>query len=112
MTQIIARSIVPDLGRLACAYFHTSACCHLTNRAEKVDPVGMSPIVILSLCPERRIDIRCFVFPHRVVQAKIETYHTRCPAAGYMGKPETRPLFHGPHWTRARLDSHLAAPPK
>ena len=74
--------------------------------------VGMSPIVILSLCPERRIDIRCFVFPHRVVQIKIETYHTRCPATGYMGKPETRPLFHGPHWTRGQLDSHRAAPPK
>src|SRR5437764_5797964 len=66
--------------------------------------VGMSPIVILSLCPERRIDIRCFVFPHRVVQVKIEKYDTRFPAAGVMGKPETRRLFHWPYWTRGRLD--------
>src|SRR5207249_10564085 len=48
--------------------------------------VGMSPIVILSLGPERRIDIRCFVFPHRVVQVKIEKYHTRVPAAGVHGQ--------------------------
>jgi len=40
MTPMVATSIVPRLGRLACAYFHTSA--HLIRQPGrgKVDPVG------------------------------------------------------------------------
>ena len=38
MTQIVARSIVPDLGGLACAYFHTSAHPSDNPGGKSVDP--------------------------------------------------------------------------
>src|SRR5439155_16902644 len=62
MTPMVATGIVPYLGRLACAHFHTSAHPIRQPGRGKVDRVGMSPILILSLCVEIRIDTRCFVY--------------------------------------------------
>ena len=61
MTPIVAISIVP-VGRLACAYFHSSV--HPSNNlgGKSIDRFGMSPILILSLCIEIRIDTRCFQY--------------------------------------------------
>jgi hypothetical protein len=62
MTPMVATSIVPHLGRLGCAYLHTSAHPSDNLGEESVDRVGMSPILILSLCAEIRIDTSRFVY--------------------------------------------------
>ena len=62
MTPMVATSIVPHLPRLACAHFHTSAHPSDNLGEKNVDRLGMSPILILSLCPETQTDTRCFVF--------------------------------------------------
>ena len=80
MTPMVATSVVPHLGRLACAYFHTST--HLIRQPGpgKVDRVGTSPILISSLCAEIRMDTRCFVYFPSNRAGKNRSHHTTLPS--------------------------------
>ena len=107
MIPMVATSIVPHLGRLACAYFHSSAHPPDNLGGKSVDRLGMSPILILSLSVEIRIDT-----PMDSCRQKSKRIAHRCPAAAYMGKPETRPLFHEPILGPRSINSHISLQPR
>ena len=104
MIPMVATSIVPHLGRLACAYFHSSAHPPDNLGGKSVDRLGMSLILILSLCVEIPIDTRCFVyFPWTRAGKNRNASHTaaQLPRTWASQKPDH--CFMSPYWARGRL---------
>jgi hypothetical protein len=108
MTPMVATSSVP-VGRLACAYFHSSA--HRSNNlgGKSIDRFAMSPILILSLCVEIPIDTRCFVyFPWTRVGKNRNASHTavQCRVHG-QAIARSQTIVSWAILTRGRSDSHI-----
>ena len=87
MTPMVATSIVPHLGRLACAYFHTSAHPSDNLGGKSVDRLRMSPdphFIAVRRNTDRYQMLR--MFPIGLVQVKIETHRTPLPSARVHGQ--------------------------
>src|SRR5260370_30642731 len=84
MSAMVATSMVP-VGRLVCACFHSSAQPIRQPGRGKVDRVGMSPIVILSLCPETRM--AHWQIRGRYVQSRLLAHRDNVAAKRKLARP-------------------------